>query len=307
MKYIKKGCQYKLSSKCESRLFANRPFLLALHGKCESGKSTFILELLGKGPIKKNYGNRVYIASNSKSTLTDYYNRLVQVRTFTNNMTPKELKRRLVLLDTNELEKLKELVEHITRTSSPDRMSLLILDNVNGSPVERPSKFTNSLYTEFRQNYFSVIKANNSYRSLPPTGRRNATVVVMSSMNHEDMDLCVTKYCPCDMTYKEFDVQIKRSIKEYPYRGINRWSLALAEVSPGFPSKSHPRVRSVKPIVPRLPTSKKAIKTLERLIMNDTVNKTSEKSPPQKASHPKRRISHKYSRPIEDILNKYNI
>ena len=315
VKYINTGHFFKLPSHCHSRLFKPQPFLLALNGRSESGKSTFILELLGKPAIKKIYGNRIYIVSNSKSTLLDYFNRLVHVKTFTNDMPEAEIRKRLINIKDNESEKLHALIEHLEKTGRPDRLNLLILDNVNGSMLERRSKFTNSLYTEFRQIYLSVIKANNSYSAFPPIGRKNTTVLLLSKMSKNDLDLCVKTYCPDDMTYKTFEKKVRQSVQSIPVDNKRRWSTALVELSPDFPSEIESRIQKILPSIPKLSNVFSKTK-LEKLLSFNPPKVISEpkkiipKRLPSKSS--KKRIRKKKknidnSDIISRILKKYNI
>lgn len=326
MKFINTGKFFKLPAHCHSRLFKPQPFLLALNGRSESGKSTFILELLGKPAIKKIYGNRVYIVSNSKSTLIDYFNRLVQVKTFTNDMPESEIRKRLINIKDNESEKLHALIEHLEKTGRPDRLNLLILDNVNGSMLERRSKFTNSLYTEFRQIYLSVIKANNSYSAFPPIGRKNTTVLLLSKMSKNDLDLCVKTYCPDDMTYKTFEKKVRQSVQSIPVDNKRRWSTALIELSPDFPAEIESRIQKILPSIPKLNNifSKSKLEKLlsfepPKIITNNERNletrkklknlqQKSKKQLPQKST--KRKIKKRTnddSDIISKILRKYNI
>ena len=333
IKYINTGKFFKLPSRCESRLFTPQPFLLALNGRSESGKSTFILELLGKPAIKRIYGNRVYIVSNSKSTLIDYFNRLVQVKTFTNNMTESQIRRRLVNIKENESEKLHELIDHLEKTGRPDKLNLLILDNVNGSMLERRSKFTNSLYTEFRQIYLSVIKANNSYSAFPPIGRKNTTVLLLSKMSKNDLDLCVRTYCPDDMSYKTFEKKIRQSVQSIPIgNNKRRWSTALVELSPDFPAELLSRIRKVLPSIPKIPSPIASINKIDKILSFDPpkIFENKEKSDMPKPKIIQRKRTKKYIRPtkipttkrirkmkksavnknsdiITKLLNKYNI
>ena len=302
IKYINTGKFFKLPPRCESRLFAPQPFLLALNGRSESGKSTFILELLGKPAIKRIYGNRVYVVSNSKSTLIDYFNRLIQVKTFTNNMTESQIRRRLINIKENEEDKLHELIDHLEKTGQPDKLNLLILDNVNGSMLERRSKFTNSLYTEFRQIYLSVIKANNSYSAFPPIGRKNTTVLLLSKMSKNDLDLCVKTYCPDDMTYKTFEKKIHQSVQSIPVgNNKRRWSTALIELSPDFPAELLSRIRKVLPSIPKIPNSISTNK-IDKILSFDPPKIIEDNEKEIIMPKPKfisRKMTKKYTRPIK--------
>ena len=123
-----------------------------------------------------------------------------------------------------------------------NRLKLVIMDNVNGSALGKVSAFTNDLYSQFRQHFFTMFKTNNSYVDCPPQGRRNCTHVILCKMGGEDFDLCINAYRPSDIDKKTLtDV-----VTSYIDNTKRPWTAAYIDLTPRGPS-GLARVQKIKP------------------------------------------------------------
>lgn len=264
-KYISNEVMPDFVSKYTPRMLQNRPFFLSLHGKTETGKTSHIMRLLTNPKFRAIYKNRVYVVSNSRTTLAKYFNQLTKYKYFPDSMNDKEILNRFILLNQeNDEDTLYRLFRMLDKTKDLEKLKLVILDNVNGSIVESTSRLTKHLYTEFRQSGYSIIKASNAYTGMPPIGRKNTTVVFMSKMSNKDMKQCIGEYCPDDMKPSKFKEEIQMAIK--PFDGpIMRWGMALVDLSPNFPTHEMSRVKALPPpdIIP--PVDKAIMKIFDRL------------------------------------------
>ena len=246
-KYISNEVMPDVVSKYTPRMLQHRPFFLSLHGKTETGKTSHILNILSNKKFRNIYKNRVYVISNSRTTLAKYFNQLTKYKYFPESMSDEDVLSRFILLNQlNDEDTLYKLFRMLDKTKDLDKLKLVILDNVNGSLVESTSRLTKHLYTEFRQSGYSIIKASNAYTGMPPIGRKNTTVVFMSKMSNKDMKQCIGEYCPDDMSPSTFKKEIQIAIK--PVDGPTmRWGMALVDLSPNFPIHKMSRVKSLPP------------------------------------------------------------
>ena len=315
-KYISNEVMPEVVSKYTPRMLQHRPFFLSLHGKTETGKTSHILNMLSNKKFRDIYKDRVYVLSNSRTTLAKYFNQLTKYKYFPESMSDKEVLSRFILLNQlNDEDTLYKLFRMLDKTRNLNKLKLVILDNVNGSLVESTSRLTKHLYTEFRQSGYSIIKASNAYTGMPPIGRKNTTVVFMSKMSNKDMKQCIGEYCPDDMSPSTFKKEIQIAIK--PIDGPTmRWGMALVDLSPNFPTHEMSRIKALPPPKMGYTIDNAILKMFDKIskAMEDKDSKeTKGKSPKrpikrpiktQKKTKPKRPQKEEYSRAHKLALNK---